>query len=443
MRTPNDLRTTPPGQVKPAISRRLLSKFHLRGLTLAAASIGATVGCGPTKCQQASASFTPCANDHQIVVCQEDQETGSSQDEVATCPPERSSCVSASSSADANGSCQNPQPVACIEQVVATLANGRSDRTQVIDLDGDGFTDVAFEDNSIADELVVRVAMAKGDRTFAPPVTVATVGADWSFEDGDGDGVPDLWLTDDQGTITLAHGHGDGTFDAPRPFVPPGPATFAAKADLDGDGLDDYVVWTATAIQILSSRAGYAVTEELPFFADQLIQSLTTLPLGPPGRWALLLVYQDKSIDVHSIGTGDLGTVVTTLLGPMVATADFDGDGRTDLLLGQVIAFGHGDGTFTSDASRQVYDGMGIVRAADFDGDGHVDLKQIESLGTESSQISTWRGTGDGRFAKAGPVYASRTLDVHDPVKNDPSGKWDLLVTADGTELRILQGDCP
>jgi hypothetical protein len=320
--------------------------------------------------------------------------------------------------------------------LVAQRADGRTDRTQVVDLDGDGFADIAFDD-----QLGVHVAMALGDGTFRPPSTVAPFPRAWLFRDDDGDGVPDLLLTDDQQQLTLARGKGDGTFDVARPFVSPVP-TYEARADFDGDGRDDYIVRTDSAIQVVSSAVGYAVTEQMPFFAGPPVQGMSALALGMAARWALLIAFGDGSVDVHAIGTGDLATVVTTLARSPSAAADFNGDGLTDLMVGQVVAFGQGDGNFTSDASGPAIDVMGVLKAADFDGDGNVDLKEL-SLEVTETQVWTWRGTGNGHFVKAGPVYIPGGLSLHEPVRRGRAGASDLLVTVNVTEIRLLRGDCP
>jgi sugar lactone lactonase YvrE len=128
-------------------------------------------------------------------------------------------------------------------------------------------------------------------------------------------------------------------------------------------------------------------------------------------------------------GTFTLGpttqTELSTSYTPVVmVTGDFNGDGKTDLVLlsySFVIAgdsvttlLGDGDGTFTASAPSQVYIQSptggdfigGSIVAADFNGDGKLDLAVIGD-DVSSSEVTILLGKGDGTFTAVGSNFGT------------------------------------
>ena len=87
----------------------------------------------------------------------------------------------------------------------------------------------------------------------------------------------------------------------------------------------------------------------------------------------------------------------------VIATGDFNGDGKTDLLLMSPsstvlnILLGNGDGTFQPALTMNIGASLDSIVVADFNGDGKLDVAGV-SLGTG---LFVFLGNGNGTFAQA------------------------------------------
>jgi len=129
--------------------------------------------------------------------------------------------------------------------------------------------------------------------------------------------------------------------------------------------------------------------------------------------------------------------------------ADFDGDGRLDLAVGDAnntleLLLGNGDGTFQSATSFAFEGSVSSLAVGDFDGDLHADLAlTIVPVSPSQPRIAVLLGNGDGTFregasilntilnARSGSILAS---DFNGDHKVDlVVGKLILLGNGDGT----------
>src|SRR5262245_24789479 len=123
----------------------------------------------------------------------------------------------------------------------------------------------------------------------------------------------------------------------------------------------------------------------------------------------------------------------TTLQPVRSVSADFDGDGRTDLAIttktNTVVVFhGQGDGTFSGETSLGV-GGTGIV-TGDFNGDGFTDLA--------TTAANMYPGHGDGTF---GSAVSTAIPALRDIAAGDLNGDGVTdLVAVDATGCRALLG---
>jgi hypothetical protein len=237
------------------------------------------------------------------------------------------------------------------------------------DLNRDGRPDLAVANQG---SNTVSVLLGNGDGTFGIR-TDFEVGSDpWSVAIGDldGDRRPDLAVansaqSDATGSVSVLLGNGDGTFEARTDLSVGNHPWAVAIGDLDSDRRPDLVV------------------------ANQGSNTLSVL-LG------------------NGDGSFDPGADISAGVDPLsVAIADLDGDGRPDLAVansglfhsnqpGTVsVLLGDGHGTF---GSRTDY-GTGLnpwsVAVADFNADGRRDLVVANQ---DPHTVSVLLGNGDGTF---------------------------------------------
>ncbi|HWZ84877.1 MAG TPA: CRTAC1 family protein [Thermoanaerobaculia bacterium] len=258
---------------------------------------------------------------------------------------------------------QDP-PLKKVNHLIADIWPGSG--VAVLDYDRDGYEDLFVGDG-------VRSILYRNDgRGHFTDVTEQAGLAKSSTEgiaatgvaaaDVDGDGYPDLLVTNAFGPARLFHNRGDGTFEettATSGIAVAGNARSAAFADVDGDGdLDLFVCLTGDY---------YDKMPDPPFDANDGRENVlylndghghftdATKAWGLAGvtRWTLSSLFQDYDQDgrVDLMATNDFGLKnlyhnengqrfedVTKKTGTRVraygmsgAWADFDGDGRPDL----------------------------------------------------------------------------------------------------------------
>lgn len=125
--------------------------------------------------------------------------------------------------------------------------------------------------------------------------------------------------------------------------------------------------------------------------------------------------------------------------GGLILTADFNQDGKADLVSGDgTVMLGNGDGTFrtTTPWTATAPSGARLLAAADFNGDGKPDL-----LVSSSSSLCVLPGNGDGTFQT--PVCTAVGIDLGTVVVRDVNGdgKADVLGLSGALFVFLGKGD--
>ena len=216
------------------------------------------------------------------------------------------------------------------------------------DIDGDGILDLVV---AVEISNTVVVGLGVGDGTFRFRQVLQSQGRPQSIavDDFDGDGFADIAVSQDvTHNISVLRGHGDGTFDPPVIYDTGGDIAARSRSlvvgDLNQDGIPDLVATTY-------STATFPRNQVLVFLGngDGTFQSRVSFDAGP--------------------------------LSPShMVVADFDGDGRQDLAIGQEsvnavsILLGNGDGTLRAPVLFTTGNRPNALAAADFNLDGKTDL---------------------------------------------------------------------
>lgn len=270
------------------------------------------------------------------------------------------------------------------------------------DIDGDGDQDLAVTlagECCIAPPGLVALLLNDSHGQVIGPVAVPLVGdrvGALVAADLDGDGDSDLVASDSQGSdVNVTWNDGLGAFSAPRVvFSTEWPPNALSAADFNGDGRLDLaaLVGVSDGLKAVGHLQMVVGTEH----------GWEPGPLEPLFDWPGYL-----------------------------QSADFDGDGRTDLAIAElgakrVTVHWNENGAFSTRTSQSTNSMPGPMVVADVDGDGKVDM--IVNL--EEEGISRWLNIGNRRFSfrfqqpgLAGPYRYLAAADV------DLDGDLDVAAT--------------
>jgi hypothetical protein len=327
------------------------------------------------------------------------------------------------------------------------------------DLNGDGKPDIVITNK--VDE-TISVLLNNGDGTFAPQVVynVGGVPASLAIADLNGDGNLDVVVAlpvvgESQGSqIAVLYGKGDGTL---RPYVlfSTGVAPqFVVAQDLNGDGKPDLVVANVGKPGDLNGTVSVLINNGSGKFPSHTEYATGVAPLAlvvadfngdhKPDLAVANSCGSDPTCNVSTLGTvsillgngdGTFQAQSTLSVGydpDAIVAADFNGDGKADLAVGNFndstvsVLIGNGDGTFKPKVSYTVDHGQpyGIV-AADLNHDGKLDLA-VSTTG--ATTVSILLGNGDGTFQSHKDYWAGNGAGILAAADLNGDSNIDLVV---------------
>jgi hypothetical protein len=282
-----------------------------------------------------------------------------------------------------------------------TTVTGRG--TALGDFNNDGLVDIAIAGYTPAAE---QVFLNSGNAVFQTPFQTALskIPEDTATADLNGDGKLDLIFTA-SGSVGVALGNGDGTFQAPMYFPLPNDSYSIAIGDFNRDGIPDIAtsIFDYGGISVLLGLGDGTFAPQVNYDNGQQTYYLISADLNGDGYPDL--IGPDINVNTFYVllnnGDGSFSPSVANhgpdpyayLLGTVAA--DMNGDGKLDIVLSNTddcvvncttIFPGNGDGTFQPASQfgiRQDRAGSDSGKGAvgDFNHDGKLDIATETSNG--------------------------------------------------------------
>ena len=330
------------------------------------------------------------------------------------------------------------------------------------DFNADGKLDLVVANQFSAK---VSLLLGRGDGTFQAATNYSVGEGPSSVAVGDfnSDGKLDVVVADASTNVWVLPGNGDGTFQVPVSHSVGDPSHFVAVSDLNRDGRPDLVVVkrTTASISILlgAGNGTFAPATNYDTGSDPLSVAVGDFngDNNPDLAVANSALFGDSPSVSVLLGNGDgaFQTAVNYTAGMSprsVAVGDFNGDGRTDLVVANYgslagtqltnssvsVLSGQGDGTFDAPVNYSAGQGPLFVVVSDLNGDAGADLAVANG---RSGNVSVLFGNSAGGFVPASNYGAGLNPNSVAVGDFNGDGQPDLAVANDGG-IRVLLSTC-
>jgi hypothetical protein len=363
--------------------------------------------------------------------------------------------------------------------------------TVPVDINGDGKLDIlAFDLGSSYSSTQVDMLLGNGNGTFSakPSLTMSnySVGPA-AFADFNGDGKLDIVIGTPDSILVIGKGAGDGTFTLQSTL----PTLYAPHqvyvTDIDGDGNMDIGVGYAAAGafgpgggvladffgQFVLGEGNFAFSEPARLLApsgDVIAsgtQSIAVADFNGDGKQDVVAAGSASSGSGYVFSYTGNGTALTysstsaftvapsQISGTLLATADFNGDGKPDVVMvgsdgtnqAAQVGINNGSASFTAKSDLVLPEQAAALATGDFNGDGKQDLALLlndesydDASGLNGLYLAT--GNGDGTFSGIKLLDASVTNgSALASVDVNGDGKQDLVaLNMNSVDVYLSQG---
>jgi hypothetical protein len=325
------------------------------------------------------------------------------------------------------------------------------------DFNADGKKDLLVDD-------LVLLGNGNGTFTVGSPISTTTSFFDefgnTAVGDVNNDGKLDVVISD-SGYVAVFYGNGDGTFTAgPRYATLPG-LPQVSLTDVDGDGNLDIVLGTGSggiytsamgqaSFQILMGRGDGTFVDSVVYnqgtygnpFAGVAGPQIASADFNGDGKPDVLVINNGTLAMLPGNGTGALGTVITSsvnLTPTMLVTASINKDGKADAVMAGgtdvSVLLNQGNGTFAGEQDYTLPSPVVSLVTGDFNGDGLTDVAVgvYPGLGgAGASGVYVLFGQANGTLAA--PVKIDASLNPTGLAAGDliGNGRSDLIVADQG-----------
>jgi len=336
------------------------------------------------------------------------------------------------------------------------------------DLNGDGKLDLVATSSppdTSPNPILLLVFMGNGNGTFQPhvdyspgdPHSEATVGSP-AIVDLNGDGKMDVALIYQVGytdtySVNVLLGNGDGTLQPHVDYLSTAEPLGLVVGDFNSDHKPDIAVLGTSAVGMMLGNGDGTLQANKDYATclthSSLGASLVKADFNGDGKLDLVVSNNgDFSLSVQfGNGDGSFQSCVNYWTGSVneVLVGDFNGDGKPDLVTDNSLLLNSANGTFPTN-QRFLASGSAAIVVADFNGDGIPDLATANSsvcFCPGSSTVSVLLGNGDGTYRAHvdTPATSPQDLAVGD---FNGDGRIDLVTVSFGkttSTLGVLLGN--